>query len=132
MAAERTLGPEVDYCELTVLSGRAARHSGHAQGRRGRTLHELEEQEFASYGRPIFLLGITRGGRSVTPSAELKVERWMCSRFAGHASTSTISRNRSDTPIAPTSESDVAYMGVGIRHRQPDRRDHAPRRRRAA
>jgi putative transport protein len=114
MAAERTLGPEVDDSELLSFPAEQLDIVVTRKDVVGRTVHEFEEQELASYGRPIFLLGITRGGRSVTPSADLKVQRRDVLTVRGvreHVDDLAKSIGYADRP---TSKSDVAYMGAGI------------------
>ena len=114
MAAERALGPEVDDRELLSYPAEQLDIVVTHKDVVGRTVHQLAEQELASYGRPIFLLGITRSGRPVTPSDDLKLERWDVLTVRGarkHVDQLAKSIGYADRP---TSESDVAYMGVGI------------------
>ena len=114
MAAERTLGPEVDDRELLSYPSEQLDIVISRKDVAGRTVDELQEQEFASYGRPIFLLGITRGGRWVTPGADVKVERWDVLTVRGprqHVDDLAKSIGYADRS---TSTSDVAYMGAGI------------------
>jgi len=114
MAAERTLGPEVDDRELLSYPAEQMDIVVTHKDVTGRTIHELEQQEFAAYGRRVFLLGVTRGGRAITPADDLKLQRWDVLTVRGarqHVEALVKSIGYADRP---TSTSDIAYMGAGI------------------
>jgi putative transport protein len=114
MAAVGRLGPEVDDRELLSYPAEQMDIVVTHKDVTGRTVHELEQQEFAAYGRRVFLLGVTRGGRAITPADDLKLQRWDVLTVRGarqHVEALVQSIGYADRP---TSTSDIAYMGAGI------------------
>jgi putative transport protein len=114
IAAEGTLGLEVEDRELLSYPAEQLDIVVTHKDVVGRTLQEFEQRELASYGRPLFLLAITRGGHAVTPGADFKVERWDVLSVRGprqHVDDLAKSIGFADRP---TKTSDIAYMAAGI------------------
>lgn len=112
--AEKKVGPEVDDAELLAYPIEELDIVVTNKGAAARTVGQLEQDELAQYGRPIFLLRLARAGRDLTPTPDLAIERWDV--LTVHGARMLVERLAKSLGYAdrPTTKSDVAFMGAGV------------------
>jgi putative transport protein len=108
------VGPEVDDAELLAYVAEKVDVVVTNKAVVGRTVEDLEHDELARFGRPVFVLGVTRAGHSIPVRPDLVIE---------HRDVLTVRGVRAHvedlikvlgTADRPTTKSDIAFMGVGI------------------
>jgi len=114
LAAEKTVGPEVNDAELLAYPTEELDIVVTNKEVQNRTVGDLEHDELAQYGRPIFLLRLTRAGHDLTPTPHQKIRRWDV--LTVHGARKYVEQLARTLGYAdrPTSKSDMAFMGVGI------------------
>ena len=112
--AEKMVGPEVDDAELLAYVAEKLDIVVTNKAVVGRTVEDLERDELSKYGRPVFVLGVTRAGHAIPVRPDFKIE---------HRDVLTVRGVRAHvedlvkvlgTADRPTAKSDIAYMGAGI------------------
>ena len=112
--AERKVGPEVDDAELLAYPTEDLEIVVTNKDAANRTLADLEHDELVRYGRPIFLLRVTRAGRDLAPTPDLELRRWDVLTVHGARKHVEQLANSLGYADRPTSRSDIAFMGAGI------------------
>ena len=113
-AAEKKVGPEVDDAELLAYPTEELDIVVTRKAITNRTLGQLEQDELVQYGRPIFLLRLTRAGRALTPTPDLEIRRWDV--LTVHGARKYVEQLAKTLGYAdrPGSKSDIAFMGAGV------------------
>src|SRR4029077_10901255 len=114
LQAENMIGPEVDDSELLAYPAEQLDVVVTAKPVEGKTIKDLEREELARYGRPVFVLGVTRKGHPIAVGPELKIERHDVLTLRGvRAHVEDLVKHLGYADRA-TSKSDMAFMGAGI------------------
>ncbi len=113
-AVAKEVGPEVDDTELLAYPTEDLDIVVTNKEATNRTVEELEHDELAKYGRPIFLHRLVRAGRDLAPTPDLEIKRWDV--LTVHGSQEHVEQLASALGYADrvTSRSDVAFVGAGI------------------
>jgi putative transport protein len=114
LAAEKTVGPEVEDAELLGYPTEQLDVVVTRKEAANRTIKDLQDAEMADTGRGVFLSQIKRAGREIKPYPDLQLQRHdvltllgarkdieEAAKFLGYADRATIS-------------SDIAYMSAGV------------------
>ena len=114
LIAEQKIGPEVDDPGLLAYEAEKLDVVVTRKDAVGKTVGELEGDELTRYGRPVFLLGLTRGGKALNFDRETRLQRWDVLTVRGvraHVEDLVKALGGADRASA---KSDIAYMGAGI------------------
>lgn len=115
LQAEKLVGPEVDDLELLAYAAEMVDIVVTKKTVANRTVRDLESDELARYGRPVFLFRVTRGGQAMAVSPELKIKRWDVLTVRGVRShVEGLVKTLGYADRATTTKSDIAYMAAGI------------------
>ena len=112
--AEKKVGPEVDDAELLAYPTEDLDIVVTNKDAANQTLAALEHDELVRYGRPIFLLRVTRAGHDLAPTPDLEIRRWDVLTVHGARKHVEQLANSLGYADRPTSRSDIASMGAGI------------------
>jgi len=114
LLAEQKVGPEVDDPDLLAYEAEKIEIVVTKKDAMNRTLGDLQRDEIERYGRPIFLIGLTRAGKAINSTPDTKIQRWDVLTVRGvRAHVEDLVRVLGSADRA-TSKSDIAYMGAGI------------------
>jgi len=114
LRAEKIVGPEVNDTELLAYPAEKIDIVVTKKAVAGRTIHDLEQEELAQYGRPVFILNLTRGGHSLALSPDVKIQRHDVLTVRGARSHVEDLIKVLGFADRVTSKSDIAYMAAGI------------------
>lgn len=114
LRAEKMVGPEVEDAELVAYAAEEMEIVVTRKSAANRTVRDLERDELARYGRPVFLLGVTRGGHPVELSPDLVIKLHDVLAVRGVRSHVEDLVKVLGYADRPTAASDIAYMGAGI------------------
>ena len=113
-AAKQIVGPEVEDNELLAYPAENLDIVVTNKNTVGRTVQELEQQEFGRYGRRLFLMHVTRGGEPIPATPDLKIKRWDVLTIRGPRKCVDDLATLLGEADRPTSQSDIAFLGAGI------------------
>ena len=113
LAAEK-IGPEVNDPELLNYPAEKVDIVVTNKKAVGRTIGDIEQDELDRFGRPVFVLGVTRNGQAISPTPDLRLQRWDVLTVRGARSHVEPLIKTLGSADRPTSKSDVAFMGFGI------------------
>ena len=113
-AAKDTVGPEVEDKELLAYPTEEIDIVVTNKNAVGRTVQELESYELDRYGRPLFLVRVTRAGTALTVTPELKIESHDVLAIHGDRKHVDDLAKALGTADRPTSITDVSFMSLGI------------------
>ncbi|HLZ68115.1 MAG TPA: aspartate-alanine antiporter [Aliidongia sp.] len=111
---EQKVGPEVDDAELLAYATEETDLVVTSKKAANRTVGELERDGLAQFGRPLFLLRVSRGGQDLTPTPDLVLQRWDVLTVRGpRKQVEQLGKDLGYVDRA-TSQSDIAFMAAGV------------------
>jgi len=111
---EANVGPEVNDAELLRVPVEQLDIVVRKKEAANRTVAALEADELARYGRPVFLVRLTRAGHNVAVTADLEIRRWDLLTVRGARSDVESLAKSLGYADRATSQSDIAFMAAGI------------------
>lgn len=111
---EKIVGPEVDDSELLAYEAEKIDIVVTKKSAANRTVRDLELDQLARYGRPVFLLRLMRAGHAVALSPDVEIKRWDVLTVRGVRSHVEDLVKLLGYADRPTSKSDIAFMAAGI------------------
>jgi len=111
---ERRVGPEVQDAELLAYPTEETDLVVTSKQAANRTVGDLERDGLAQFGRPLFLLRVSRAGQDLTPTPDLVLKRWDVLTVRGPRKQVEQLGKALGYVDRATSQSDIAFMAAAV------------------